>query len=125
MNTNICQSRNQPATSASNVTYVTPRTSVTQSGDTYTLQLELPGVSKDGVELTVDDGNLTLVGHQLRPQREASVVYHERQHSSYRRVFELDPSIDQESISASLEQGVLTVTLHKAEAAKARNIQVN
>lgn len=85
----------------------------------------MPGVDKQGVEVTVDDGKLTLIGHRKAWESPGRPVYTERREASFRRVFDLDPSIDAEKISAQIEQGLLTVQLHKAESAKPRKIQVS
>lgn len=85
----------------------------------------MPGVAKEGVEVSVEDGKLTLVGHRAAGEAPGRVVYTETEGASYRRVFDLDPSIDPEKIAATIEQGLLSVRLHKAEAAKPRKIQVS
>jgi HSP20 family protein len=91
----------------------------------YTLEVELPGVSKEGVEITVDDGQLTIIGHRNAVPAQAGVIHNERQAADFRRVFDLDPNIDTNNISAGIEQGLLTLTLHKAETAKPRKITVS
>ena len=105
--------------------FVTPRADLHQHADTYTLELEMPGVSKEGVDLTVDNGKLTIIGHRRNDAAPGKAVYSERPVADYRRVFDLDPSIDSGGITAQIEQGILRVTLGKAEAAKPRKITVS
>lgn len=104
--------------------FVTPAVNIHQDADGYTLEAEMPGVPKDGVEVTFEDGKLTLVGRRS-PVAAEGVVYRESSEADYRRAFDLDPSIDASRIEARIEQGLLTVRLPKAEAAKPRRIAVN
>lgn len=113
-----------PAQNARPVEYTTPRVNLHQDGEGYSLEVEMPGVSKEGVEVTAEDGKLTLVGHS-RAGETGRPVYQERGVRAYRRVFDLDPSIDASKISASIEQGLLHVRLPKAETAKPRKIAVS
>jgi HSP20 family protein len=85
----------------------------------------MPGVSKDGLELTVENGELVIIGRRTAAQPAGQLVYRESRRLDYRRAFELDPSIDTTKISAKLDQGVLTLHLPKAEAVKPRKITVS
>lgn len=109
----------------SRVVYTTPRVNLHQTADTYTLEVELPGVGRDGVDVSVDDGQLVVTGHRQTGEQPGKPVYRERVATAYRRVFDLDPSIDTSKIAARLEQGVLTVSLQKVEAVKPRKITVS
>lgn len=103
---------------------VTPAVNIHQDADGYTLEVEMPGVPKSGVEVTFEDGKLALVGRRSRVEPEEKLVYRESSDADFRRVFDLDPSIDAARIEAGIEQGVLTVRLPKAETAKPRRIAV-
>jgi HSP20 family protein len=109
---------------AQRVEYFTPRVDLHQDADGYTLEVEMPGVNKQGVEITVEDGKLVLGGHRPLAGEFGRSVHRERKAGEYRRVFDLDPSIDATKISARVEQGLLTVHLPKAEAVKPRKITV-
>lgn len=113
------------AQTARRVEFVAPRVNLHQNGDDYVLEAEMPGVDRSGVEVTVEDGKLTLIGRRKVDEQVGKPIYRERTQADYRRVFDLDPSIDAEKISAKVEQGLLTVRLHKAEAAKPRKITVS
>ncbi|HEY8902761.1 MAG TPA: Hsp20/alpha crystallin family protein [Chthoniobacterales bacterium] len=108
---------------AQRVDYLVPPVNIHQDADGYILEVEMPGVPKSGVEVTFEDGKLTLTGHRTR-RGEDGYTYRESSEADYRRVFDLDPSIDSGRIGASIEQGLLTVHLPKAEAAKPRKIAV-
>lgn len=109
---------------AARVEYVVPAVNLHHDGDGFTLEAEMPGVAKDGVEVTFEDGRLTLIGRRASAERPGRAVYAESVRRDYRRVFDLDPAVDAGGITASIEQGLLTVRLPKAEAAKPRRIAV-
>lgn len=104
--------------------FITPEVNVFETADGWTLQAEMPGVSKTGLEVTLEGTELTLVGHKSVEQPAAETVWRESYQADYRRVFELDPSVDAAKISAHMEQGVLTLHLLKAERVKPRRIEV-
>jgi len=115
----------QSATRNGNGTnYLTPLANILETQEGYVLEAEMPGVSKDGLEVTVENGQLTLLGRRTPPATQGKAVYRESRDVSYRRVFELDPSIDASRISARIDQGVLRLTLPKAESLKPRKIAV-
>jgi HSP20 family protein len=109
---------------AQRVEYFTPLVNLHQDADGYSLEVEMPGVGKQGVEITVEDGKLIIGGHRSPEGEFGQAVYRERRTGDYRRVFDLDPSIDGSKISASMEQGLLKVHLPKVEAVKPRKITV-
>jgi HSP20 family protein len=105
--------------------YVRPRTNIAENQSGFVVQVEMPGVRKDGVEITFENGELTLVGHRAPFETKAELLYREMHQADYRRVFEVDSSIDSAHIGAQFEQGVLTLTLPKAETAKPRKIEIS
>ena len=123
MNTMIRENRD--ADYAQNKQYVAPPASVVETGDGYTLQVEMPGVNKDGLKISVENNELTIVGRRSLPSVEGALVHRESRSGNYRRVFELDPSIDADKITARIDQGVVTLTLAKAEHVKTRKIVVS
>ena len=105
--------------------YVTPEVNILETKESYILQAELPGVNKDGLEITLEGNELTLVGRRQRGELKAPALHRESSTADYRRVFELDPAIDAARIGAKIEQGVLTLHLPKSERVKPRKITVN
>ena len=101
-----------------------PPANIREELDAYLLELEMPGVSKNGIEVTVESNELTIVGHRGDTEPQGEVVYRESRHGDYRRTFEIDTSIDTAKIVAKMEQGILRLTLPKAESIKPRKIQV-
>ena len=106
------------------VNYLTPLANIVETEDGYVLQAEMPGVSRDGLEVTVDNGDLTIVGRRKSYESPGVLLYGESRRADFRRTFEIDPSINATGITAKIEQGVLTLHLPKAEAVKPRRISV-
>ena len=104
--------------------YVAPEVNIYEAEDKFVLQAEMPGVSKDGLEITLEGNTLTFAGRRAEEARPGNVLYCESRGANYRRVFELDPAIDTDRISAGMSQGVLTVTLPKAERVRPRKIEI-
>ena len=102
--------------------YLTPYVDIEAAESGYVLYVEMPGVNRDGIQITVGDGNLVLVGQRQPLSTSGEALHRETRQLSYRRVYELDPSIDANRISARIEQGILTVNLPKAEDLKPRRI---
>jgi HSP20 family protein len=104
--------------------YLTPLANIVETGDGYLLEAEMPGVSKDGLEISVNNGELVVFGRRAPFVTKGEPIYRESRGWDYRRSFELDPSIDVAKISARLDQGVLRLHLPKAESVKPRRIEV-
>ncbi len=105
---------------------VKPAYEVKENNDAYGLTVYLPGVAKDGLELTADAGTLTVVGRRGWKQPEGWTALHrESADLVFELVLEHDNAIDAEKIHAELADGVLRVSLPKAETVKPRKIAVN
>lgn len=104
--------------------YVNPEVNIYETPEGYMLEAEMPGVNKDGLEITLEGNELTILGHRRGEQMPGEAIFQERTQASFRRVFELDPAIDTARISAKMEQGVLRLTLPKSEEVKPRRISV-
>lgn len=105
--------------------FITPAASVTETGDGYMLEIEMPGVKKDGLDISVDNNELTIIGRRSLPAMEGTLIHRESRSENFRRTFELDPSIDANKISAKIDQGLVTLTLPNAEHVKPRKITVS
>jgi len=104
--------------------YLHPAVNVVETKDGYILEAEMPGVGKDGLEVLLENNELTIVGHRSSVVEGAQPLYRESVDRDYRRSFELDPTIDTGKISARMDRGVLTLNLPKAEKVKPRKIAV-
>ena len=105
--------------------FVTPEVNIFETPEGYLLEAEMPGVNKDGLEITIEGNEITIVGRRTEELTTAEALFRERSGSDFRRVFELDPAIDTSKISAKMNQGVLTLTLLKSEEVKPRKILVS
>jgi HSP20 family protein len=126
MSNNLVRENNRRAASRrEGEKFITPPTSVSETTDGYLLELEMPGVSKDGLEISIENNELSILGRRSNPAIDATPVHRESQPYNYRRSFEIDPSIDSAKIAARVSQGVVTLTLPKAEEVKPRKITVS
>lgn len=104
--------------------FITPAATVLENADGYVLEVEMPGVNKETLEMWIENNELTITGRRSIPAVEGTLLHRESRSENFRRTFELDPSIDSEKISAKIEHGVVRLTLPKAEQVKPRKIAV-
>lgn len=104
-----------------------PAVDVRESAEAFVFTAELPGIDKKEVDITVEDGILTLSGERRFNEEEAERNYRriERAYGAFSRSFTLPSAVDADNIAASFEDGLLTVTVPKAEVAKARKITIS
>lgn len=105
--------------------YLSPEVNIFETKDGYVLEAEMPGVSKDGLEITLEGTEITITGHRQVELMPGEALFQESRNAGFRRVFELDPAIDTGKVSARMEQGVLKLTLPKSERVKPRKITVD
>ena len=103
--------------------YTTPAVDIYETPDGLVVKADLPGVSRDDLDVHVDNNTLTIKGIFLHPAL-GEAVYREYELVNFFRQFELGDKVDQTKIAAEVKHGVLTLTLPKPEAAKARQIEV-
>jgi HSP20 family protein len=104
--------------------FATPVVDIESTPEGYVLHAEMPGVNKEGIEVSVENGDLILTGRRRPLEVSGELVHRESRPNDFRRVYELDPSIDTGRINARIENGVLTVNLPKAESVKPRRIEL-
>ncbi len=99
----------------------TPLSNITEKKDSFEISAELPGMDKSDISLTITDGMLEIRGEQkeeTKEEKEGQYVRRECRSSSFYRAFNLPENIDENSIDANLEKGVLRVTIPKVEPVK-------
>ncbi len=103
-----------------------PAVDVAEGEDSYTVKMELPGVKKDDVKITLESNILTIRGEKKAESEVKEKNYHrtERSYGSFQRSFTLPTTVKNDRIDAVYKDGILTVTLPKAEEAKPRQIEV-
>ena len=104
--------------------YIAPVVNIYETKDGYVLEAEMPGVTKDGLDISLEGTEITITGRRPTDQVNGQPLLRERYFADYRRVFELDPAIDTAKISAKMDQGVLKLTLPKSESVKPRKIAI-
>ncbi len=104
--------------------YLYPQVNIAETKDGYIVEAEMPGVNKESLEVLLEGNELTLVGHRKFDVPNAELLYRETATRDFRRSFVLDPAIDTSKINARMENGVLTLTLPKAEQVKPRKVTV-
>ena len=103
--------------------YIAPPVDIFETEDALMVVVDLPGVDKDGVDLRVEDGVLTIKA-KANYNPPSNVIREEFSLQGYYRQFQLSDEVDQEKIAAESRNGVLTITLPKAEKTKPRQIKV-
>jgi HSP20 family protein len=103
--------------------YFQPAADILETTDNVILKFDMPGVAKENVDITVDKDTLTIVG-KAEPEQQGNAVYRETHVGDYRRQFALSTDLDPDSITAAMNDGVLTLTIGKAKEAKPKKIQI-
>ena len=103
--------------------YIAPPVDIFESEDALIVVADLPGVDKDAVDIRVEDNILTIKGSANYSPR-AGILVEEFNLQGYYRQFQLSDEVDQGKISAESKNGVLTITLPKAEKTKPKQIKV-
>jgi HSP20 family molecular chaperone IbpA len=102
-----------------------PETDIYETADALTVVMEMPGVDKSNMDIEIADGVLRVSGTiDFSKYEKLQPVYSEYNIGHYRRTFSLPNQVNQEKIAAEVKDGVLTLTLPKAEAAKPRKIAI-
>jgi HSP20 family protein len=103
--------------------YVTPPVDIYETAEGLVVKADLPGVPKDALDVRVENNLLTIRGKGSHAAP-GEPIYREYGLVNFFRQFELNERVDQQSISAELKHGVLTLRLPKAEEAKPRRVEV-
>jgi len=102
-----------------------PQYQVAETDAGYSLAVNLPGVAKEGLEVTDEGGELRITGRRaLALPENVAVLHRESSDAAFELVLAHDNTIDSERIGAELKDGVLHLTIAKAESAKPRKISV-
>jgi HSP20 family protein len=103
-----------------------PALDIYQNNDNVIARVELPGMRKEDIEISLHDGMLTISGERKAESNEGDKAERsERYVGKFRRSISLPTLVDANKVTASYRDGILTVTLPKAEEAKPKQIQVN
>lgn len=105
---------------------VFPLINVTEDKDHYRVRAELPGLSAEDLDISITGNSLALSGERKISEEAKDAKYHRRERESgkFSRMIELPDHVDGEKVEAKMANGILTVVMPKAEAAKPRQIKV-
>ena len=101
-----------------------PSVDIYETTDALTLIADMPGVGKEGVDIRLEDNQLTIRGRVSTESTNEKILWSEYAVGDYMRNFTLSEVIDQSRIEATMKNGVLTLILPKVQAAKPRQITV-
>lgn len=103
-----------------------PACEILDEEKSYKVSLDIPGLSKDEIEIEVKDNSLLISGERKEPAHteKSQVTRSEKRYGKFSRVFTLPKDINSEGIEASFENGVLLVSLPKEEKVQARKIAI-
>ncbi|MBV9874391.1 MAG: Hsp20/alpha crystallin family protein [Verrucomicrobia bacterium] len=103
----------------------TPALDVYQDNDQFTVVVELPGLKKEDIELSLHDGVLTISGERKQEKKGEEGYKNERFFGRFQRSVTLPASVDGNKVKATYQDGILKVVLPKAEEAKPKQIEVS
>jgi HSP20 family protein len=103
---------------------IQPRSAVYLENGKVLLTIEMPGMAREDVTITVANDELHIHGKRRESEQQGSYVIRERTQGDYYHAFTLDDTIDREKIEAKMQRGVLTLTLEQKEASKPKQITV-
>jgi HSP20 family protein len=104
-----------------------PRADIHETENEYLVQLDLPGLEKSDVKIKLEDGNLTVSGERKNEVDVEDEKYHrvERFHGSFSRSFRLYKNVERTRIKAGFKNGVLEITIPKADEVKPKEIEID
>lgn len=103
-----------------------PSVDIRESDHEFLIHADLPGISKEDIDITVVDGRLTIKGqrHREKESKEGGLHRVERAYGTFARTFDLPAAVSTEAVAATYKDGVLEVTVPKAEEARPKQIEV-
>ncbi len=101
-----------------------PAVDIYETEEAVVVVAEMPGVAKEGVEINLEEGVLTLMGERHNHDQKGKVLLREYESGRYVRRFTVSEAIDQEKIEATMVNGMLALLLPKVAPAKPRRIEV-
>ena len=103
-----------------------PRTDLSETDDAFRIRLDVPGMQKDDITINLQNNTLTVSGERSSERKEEGEEYVrvERAFGNFHRTFTLPDAVDQESVKAAYEDGVLTINVPKTEESTRRQIEI-
>ena len=107
---------------------LTPAIDVSETSEVYTVRAELPGIKKEDLDVSINEGILTINAEsrfEHEDKEKGRVIRQERRYGKYVRSMRLGGEVDEDNVVADYSDGVLTLTLPKADKVKPKKIAVN
>ncbi len=104
-----------------------PSVDISETDNAYLVKAEIPGVNKDDVKVTIEDGMLTLQGERKQEKDEKGKKYHriERSYGCFMRSFRLPDDADDSAAKAEFKDGMLNITLNKSKKSRSNAVNVS
>lgn len=104
-----------------------PGIDISETDNQFLITAELPGMSKDDIDISLDNGRLSISGERKFEKEEEGKKFHrvETRYGSFNRSFQLPDNIDEESIKATYENGLLNISLDKSEDKVKKKIEIS
>lgn len=104
-----------------------PSIDISETEDQFQISAELPGMSKDNIDISLENGRLAISGERSFKNEEQNKKYHrvETKYGSFERSFQLPDNVDEESISATYENGLLNISIQKSESKVKKQIEIS
>ncbi len=105
---------------------IVPAVNIEENDENFLITAELPGLSRDDVHIMLENNRLTISGEKKVEEKHDEKNYHrlERRNGKFIRRFDLPGAVDQKKIDAGFNNGILEITIPKAEEAKPRQIEI-
>ena len=118
--------RTEPNTEMLTMADWTPTADISETDTAYLIKAEIPGVNKENVKVSIQDGMLTIQGERKQEKEEKGKKFHrvERSYGSFMRSFRVPDDADESAVKAEFKDGMLNVTLPKSAKAKPKSIEV-
>ena len=104
-----------------------PSVDISETDNAYLVKAEIPGVNKDDVKVTIEDGMLTIQGERKQEQEEKGKKYHrvERSYGCFMRSFRVPDDADDSAAKAEFKDGMLNITLNKSKKSRSNAVNVS
>lgn len=102
-----------------------PTVDVTEKDDAYVVTADLPGMSRDEIKVETNENTVTISGERKSDHKDEQSHRTERSYGRFHRAFSMPSKFDASNVSAAYTDGVLTVTLPKAEEAKPKSVKIS
>lgn len=104
-----------------------PGIDISETDNQFLISAELPGMSKENIDISLDNGRLSISGERKFEEKEEGKTFHrvETRYGSFNRSFQLPDNVDEETIDAKYEDGLLNISIDKSEDKVKKKIEIS